>query len=103
VIDSYTFGHIVTDGKEYTSDLIVFPDRIKDHRLRKSGHSLTVEDIGEIIRARPEILIIGCGASGVLKIPVETKSHIQEQGIRLIAEETKKRVKCIIIFAERNE
>jgi hypothetical protein len=49
-----------------------------------------VEDIGEIIQAQPEILIIGCGASGMLKIPVETKNYIQEQGIQLIAEETKK-------------
>ncbi len=90
MIDSYYFGHIVIDGKEYTSDLIIFPDRVKDHWWRKSGHSLTVEDIGEIIQAQPEILIIGCGASGVLKIPVETKNYIQEQGIQLIAEETKK-------------
>ena len=89
MIDSYNFGHIVIDGKEYTTDVIIFPDHVMDHWWRRSGHSLVVEDIDEIIRTRPEVLIIGCGASGVLRVPEETKEYIQKQGIELILENTR--------------
>lgn len=88
MIDSYHFGHVVIDGREYSSDVIIFPDRIKDHWWRRSGHSLASEDITEIIEYHPEILIIGCGANGVLKIPREIVEYIEKQGIRLIAENT---------------
>ena len=89
-IDSYRFGHIVIGGKEYTSDVIIFPDHIEDHWWRQAGHSLIAEDIIEIIPCGPDVLIIGCGASGALKIPAKTRDYIREQGIRLIAENTSK-------------
>ena len=90
MIDSYRFGHLVIDGKEYSSDVIIFPDYIKDHWWRKSGHSLALEDIKEIIQYHPDVLIIGCGANGVLRIPGEVEEYIERQGIRLIAENTSK-------------
>ena len=90
MIDSYHFGHIVINGKEYNSDVIVFPNRVKDHWWRKSGHGLAIKDIEEIIESRPEVLIIGCGADEMLKIPQETRDYIQQQGIELVACDTKK-------------
>jgi hypothetical protein len=30
MIDSYDFGAIVIDGKRYSSDVIIYPDRVKD-------------------------------------------------------------------------
>ncbi len=89
-IDSYRFGHIIIGGKEYTSDVIIFPDHVKDHWWRQSGHSLTEEDISEIIPYHPDVLIIGCGASGVLRVPDQTRDYIRDQGIGLIAENTQK-------------
>jgi hypothetical protein len=89
-IDSYRFGHISVDGKEYTSDLIIFPDHVKDHWWRQSGHSLVPDDIAEIVLCSPDVLIIGCGESGVLRVPDKTKEYVQKQGIQLIAEDTQK-------------
>ena len=31
IIDSYQFGLIVVSGKKYTSDVIIFPDRVRDN------------------------------------------------------------------------
>jgi hypothetical protein len=45
MITSYDFGHIIIDGKRYTSDLIVFPDRVKVGWWRKEGHRLQLEDL----------------------------------------------------------
>jgi len=36
MIESYSFGQMVIDGQEYTSDLIIFPDRINSSWWRNS-------------------------------------------------------------------
>lgn len=35
MINSYDFGRIVVDGKAYTSDVIIFPDRVNSYWWRK--------------------------------------------------------------------
>ncbi len=47
-IDSYHFGQIVVNGKNYSSDVVIFPDRVRDNWWRKTGHQLCVEDIAEL-------------------------------------------------------
>jgi len=98
LIDSYSFGSMFINGKEYTDDLIVFPDRIKTNWWRKEGHSLAIEDLKEVFEFQPDILIIGQGDSSLMKIPPETKKEIENQGIELIAKETSKAYK---IFNEK--
>jgi len=88
-IESYGFGHIVIDGKRYTSDVIIFPDRVKDGWWRKEGHKLHIEDIEEVLREKPEILIVGTGYAGLMKVPKEVQEHIRNQGIELIIENTR--------------
>ena len=88
MIESYDFGRIVVDGKEYTSDLIISLNRVKDGWWRKHGHRLAIEDLREIIEERPEVLVVGTGYSGLLKIPSETKRHIEKKGIELIVQPT---------------
>jgi len=40
MIEHYSFGRIVIDGKEYTKDLIIYPDKIRANWWRKEGHKL---------------------------------------------------------------
>ena len=89
MIDSYDFGIIVIDGKRYTSDVIIFQDHINDNWWRKEGHRLGIEDIGEIIDAKPDVLIIGTGHSGLMRVPEETRGFIESKGIEMIIEKTK--------------
>jgi len=88
MIDSYDFGRIVINGKHYNSDLIVFPDKVRDGWWRKEGHSLHVKDIDEAVRDKPEVLIVGTGYSGLMKVPAETREYIKSKGIELIAQRT---------------
>ena len=83
-IDSYSFGKMVVDGKTYTQDLIIYPDSIQDSWWREQGHSLAPEDIPHVIKTGPEVLVIGTGANGVLKVPKSTKDHLLEIGIEVI-------------------
>jgi len=89
-IDSYQFGEIVIDGKKYSSDVIIFPDKVIDNWWRKTGHELCPEDIAEISKEKPEVLIVGCGASGMMKVLPELEKMAKNQGIELIVETTDK-------------
>jgi hypothetical protein len=90
IINSYHFGLIVVNGQKYTSDIIIFPDRIRDNWRRKSSHKLRVEDIAEVITENPEVLIVGTGAFGVMKVLPEVVPVVEPKGIKLITEATDK-------------
>ena len=45
MIESYNFGKITINSKEYHSDLIIYMNRIDDKWWRKEGHNLCIEDI----------------------------------------------------------
>lgn len=87
-IDSYHFGSMTVNAKEYKTDLIIFPDRVKANWWRKQGHSLALEDLDEAIDYKPEVIVVGKGASGLMEIPLATKKALQEKQIELIDENT---------------
>jgi hypothetical protein len=88
IIDSYSFGSINIDGKNYRSDVIIFPYKVSSKWRRKSGHLLAEEDIGEILNYMPEILIIGTGASGLMKVDQKLKDKLNSLGIEFIIKRT---------------
>ncbi len=90
MIESYDFGRIVIDGKEYTQDVIIYPDRVNPNWWRKRGHELNLQDIQEIFEAKPETLVVGTGYSGLMHVLPETRKQLESQGIELIIEDSKK-------------
>jgi hypothetical protein len=83
-IEDYSFGRIIINGKVYTQDLIIYPDSIEDSWWRKKGHSLVPEDIPRVLEMKPDVLVMGTGASGVLKVPASTKKQLADEGIELL-------------------
>ncbi|MFP4608843.1 MAG: Mth938-like domain-containing protein [Candidatus Aenigmatarchaeota archaeon] len=69
MIEDYSFGKIVIDGKTYTDDVILLGKKVISEWWRKYGHELVVQDLEKIIEYEPEVLIIGTGSSGRLTIP----------------------------------
>lgn len=88
MIERYRFGKITVNGKDYYKDIIVFPDHIKDNWWREEGHRLKPEDIEEVIAFRPEILVVGQGAFGRMRITDEVEELMREKGIVLIVGKT---------------
>ncbi len=88
IIDSYQFGQIVVSGQKYTSDVIIFPDRVRDNWWRKTGHQLCLKDIAEVMTENPEVLVVGTGDSGLMKVLPEVERAVETQGIKLIMETT---------------
>ncbi len=91
-IDSYQFGKIVIDGVSYSSDIIILGGSVQADWWRKKGHSLRAEDLESVIAAGPSVLIVGCGASGLMKVPERTRQVLQENDIQLEAVDTHKAV-----------
>ncbi len=82
-ISRYSFGQILIRGRTYTSDVIVFPDRVQDMWRRKEGHQLRVEDVAAVVAAGPEAVVIGTGSLGAMKVPDETKAYLRARGIEV--------------------
>ena len=91
-IDSHQFGKIVIDGTSYSSDVIILGDWVQSNWWRKQGHLLSSEDVQPVIEAKPSILVVGCGASGLMKVAEQTQQVLEEHGIQLEAIDTHKAV-----------
>jgi len=91
-IEAYEFGKMIYGGQTYTSDLIIYPDRVDSSWWRLKGHLLQIADLEDILKEEPDILIIGTGAMGIMKVPKELKKQLEEKNIELYAQRTGKAV-----------
>jgi hypothetical protein len=82
-VDSYQFGRIVVDGQTYTDDIILLPDRVVPGWWRERGHQLSIDDLEVVLDAQPQVLVIGTGAHGVMKVPHGTRRAVEEAGMEL--------------------
>jgi len=92
MIESYSFGRLVLSGKAYTSDLIIYQDRINPSWWRKTGHRLCLQDLQEVLEEDFEMLVVGTGYMGLMKVEEEVRRYAEAHGFQLIVEKTKKSV-----------
>ncbi len=97
MITHYSFGSLSFKGKTYNKDLIIVKtpekEKVFPNWWRKEGHRLQVEDLEEIWKNPVEILIVGTGAYGVMKVDPEVERKAKELNIKLEAYQTDKAVK----------
>jgi hypothetical protein len=91
-IDSYQFGKIVIEGKTYNSDCIILGGSVQSDWWQKQGHSLSPEDIEIVLSAKPSVLVVGCGASEIMKVSEQTRQVLQKHNIQLETHDTRKAV-----------
>lgn len=85
MIENYSFGSITINGKTYTSDVIVTPEKVDDSWQRKESHNVYMEDIKEAVKQNPEVMVFGTGDPGLMKVIPETEEYIKSKGIEMIA------------------
>ena len=86
MIESFSFGDMVIDGRRISSDLIIYPNgRIQDGWWRSRGHTLIRKDIQALVDSKPEIIIVGMGVNGLMKPEPGLDKWIQKQGIAYMA------------------
>lgn len=90
MIESYNFGRITINGRRYSSDVIIFPDHVKDGWWRKDGHRLSLEDLKDVFEAEPEVLVIGTGYFALMEVPQDVKGYVKSKNIELVMESTRR-------------
>ena len=88
VIERYAFSSIIILGKQYTSDLKIINRQVYPDWLRKSGHTVDISYVADILKAKPDYLIIGSGSFGLMKLSDQLKQHLTDQDVHLIKEPT---------------
>jgi hypothetical protein len=88
MIESYRFGYIVVDGKSYTSDVIIYPDRVDANWWRKEGHRLAPEDLKGVVAEEARTIIVGTGTSELMRVPPETLEYLTSKGFEVIVQNT---------------
>ncbi len=90
MIESYSFGKMVIDGREYTKDLMILPNgEVVSPWWRKTGHELVASDIEVLVEARPGILVVGTGSPGMMKPDPCLRSALEASGTTMVAMPTK--------------
>lgn len=88
MIESYAFGRMEIRGQTYTSDLILFPDKVKESWWRETGHKLSLKDIEDVFQEALDVLVVGTGFHGLMKVDEGVKKHARSKGITLVVEKT---------------
>ncbi len=88
MITSYSFGVIVIGEEQYTSDVIIYPDRVDNKWWRKRGHLLLPQDLDEVVKEKPAVIIVGTGNPGLLKVPSATRGWVKSKEIDIEVEAT---------------
>ena len=83
-VDSYDFGLIVIDGQAYRQDLLIWPGRIKSDWWRKEAHLLQVDDVAEALAAAPQVLVVGTGTPGRMRVDPSLEAYLKDKGIDLV-------------------
>lgn len=102
-IDSYQFGKIIINGSVYDNDVKIIGGVVHPNWWRREGHSLSPKDIEDILQAGPLVLIIGCGASGMMDVPDDTQKILKGHNIRFEMLDTAKAVHRINELSEACE
>lgn len=87
-IDSTEFGSITINGKPYGQVLIIGEkvierDEAKLESLFGTTHYISQDEANTLLSNNPELIIIGSGTSGVLKVTDNIKEKIQTAGVPL--------------------
>ncbi len=87
MIDHYSFGNFVIHGHTFNSNIKLIDDVAKPCR-HFDGHIIKKSDFDDLIEAKPDIIIIGTGQSGVVNVPDDIIGLIEGKGIELIIKKT---------------
>src|SRR4030042_4866223 len=100
-IDSYEFAHMVIDGQAFRTDLLIWPGRIKSDWWRQEGHLLQLADVTEALAATPQVLVVGTGSPGNMRVDPVLASYLKGQGIDLLVSPTREAARVINDLAGR--
>ena len=100
MIEYVSFGRLVFKGKVYRSDCIIKGHEINSRWWRKKGDKILYEDLEDVIKSNPEIIVIGRGFMNFLDIPESTIDKLRNDGIDV---EVKDTMEAVNIYNDLDE
>jgi hypothetical protein len=96
-IDSAAFGSVTINGKKHKDVLVVEGVVVERnvsllHRLFGTSHRISGDEETQLLRGRPDAIVIGSGQSGVLKVSKTTEQKLRNKS-ELYIEETPAAIK----------
>jgi len=88
MIQDHSFGKIVVNNTPFTRDIKIINGTVIPNWWRKRGHLVEVDDIHDILQAKPKIVILGKGDPGLMKSSRSLQKSLQTNKIELIEENT---------------
>jgi hypothetical protein len=88
MITEFSFGRIVVDGQICNNDIKIVQGKLATDWWRKSGHSVEINDVQDILDSDSNIVVIGTGQPGYMKITNSLRRHLETNNIQLIEEPT---------------
>ena len=86
-IDSFNFGFIVVDEKQYAHDVVILPDgTVKERdsgKGRLGSHSIARSEIENLTRLQPDIILIGTGVQGMARLAREAEHYLSQPDLNL--------------------
>jgi len=92
MITEFSFGRIVANGQTCNNDIKIVRGTLVPDWWRKSGHTVEIEDVQDVLDSHPEILVIGKGQPGYMRLTGALREHLAVKGIKLIEEPTARAV-----------
>ena len=88
MIDSVKFGEITVEGRKYIHDIVIYPSgkierRKKEISKRKHGtsHKFDPEELREYLKEDFNVLIVGTGMYGALKLLPDAREIVRDKEI----------------------
>ena len=103
MIADFSFGRIVVNDQTYTNDIKIIHGQGVADWWRKSGHRVDIEDISDILEAKPEILVIGRGSPGLMKSTVSLRAYLTANNIELIEKKSAQAIRVFNKFYRQTE
>lgn len=87
-IDFVKFGEVMVDGNVYYSDMIVWWDGEKEFIAK--DHILDMEIFARLLRKNPDIVVVGTGQHGMVRVSDEVRHKAKDKGIKIFEETSAK-------------
>jgi hypothetical protein len=85
-MEGTSFGSITADGETYPHDIWVFADG--SIRRRDRNHEFTLDELYGLLEGEPEVVIVGTGQSGCVRVEEAVLEEAKRKGFRVIRDTT---------------
>lgn len=86
-----SFGSVTAGNKKYNHDVHVDPDG--NIAPREGDHKVSADEIRTVLKSNPEVIVIGTGQFGCVKLSEEAVRVAEASGVKVVRGRTPKAIK----------